>query len=79
MMKSVKSGKCPETKGVIRGQMTDCYKFETKDGKTFIREIISFDLGGWMPVSMMNMLMGSSIVSEYNEMYKKLKINQELK
>jgi len=59
--------------------MTDCFKFETKDGKTFLREIMSFDLGGWMPVSMMNMLMGSAIVYEYNEMYKKLKKRQELK
>jgi len=68
MMKSVKNEKWPETKGLIRAQMTDLIKLETKEGKTFIREIISFDLGGWLPVSMMNMLWGSTIVSEYNEM-----------
>lgn len=64
MMKSVTSDKCPEQSGIVRAQMTDCFRLEEVDGGIKLTEVMTFDLGGWMPASMMNMLIGSSLASE---------------
>jgi len=64
MMKSVTHEKCPEVKNIIRAQMTDSYSMKVVDGGVLMTELMSFDLGGWMPVSMMNMMMGASLATE---------------
>lgn len=73
MFKSVQTDKCPIKSDVIRAEMIDCWQLTEKDGVLISKEVMSFDLGGWIPVSMMNMLMGSSVATEYATMYTKLK------
>lgn len=69
ILKSVEHPSCPETKGVIRANMIDCYKMtKLENGHVEVLEISSFDLKGYVPKSFMNMILGSMATDEYKKL-----------
>jgi hypothetical protein len=63
----------PERPGVIRMEMFKATMAEQKGNDLHVLEFSNFDMKGYFPVRLMNMMLGSMVSKGMNEFYNKIK------